>query len=386
MKKTLSLISLVLLAACGGETPQTTDAIIQSNDLDAIQTQKTSVINTINQLQNELEQLNAAIGLLDEQKNFLLVSAVELTPQAFVHFVEFQGNIETDQNIVLYPEIPGRLTQIYVNEGQRVKKGEALARLSDSGLVEQLEQLQLQRELAQTTFARQERLWAQKIGSEMQYLQAKTQYESIEKSVEQLEEQVAKATIVAPFDGVVDHLMADVGSNVAPGMSPLIRLINLNNMKITAEVPEVHLPQIDTGAKVVVDIPVLASSIDASILSVGNYINPNNRSFRVEIALENKNQALKPNMTAKININDYSNPTAIVVADKNILEDQEGIPYVYKLVAEGDAFKAIKTPVKLGKSMDNHTEILDGLVPGDAIVEEGLRLVENNQLVKIIQP
>ena len=386
MKKTLSLISLVLLAACGGETPQTTDAIIQSNDLDAIQTQKTLVINTINQLQNELEQLNAAIGLLDEQKNFLLVSAVELTPQAFVHFVEFQGNIETDQNIVLYPEIPGRLTQIYVKEGQRVKKGEALARLSDSGLVEQLEQLQLQLELAQTTFERQERLWAQKIGSEMQYLQAKTQYESIEKSVEQLEEQVAKATIVAPFAGVVDHLMTDVGSNVAPGMSPLIRLINLNNMKITAEVPEVHLPQIDTGAKVVVDIPVLASSIDASILSVGNYINPNNRSFRVEIALENKNQALKPNMTAKININDYSNPTAIVVADKNILEDQEGIPYVYKLVAEGDAFKAIKTPVKLGKSMDNHTEILDGLISGDAIVEEGLRLVENNQLVKIIQP
>ena len=158
-------------------------------------------------------------------------------------------------------------------------------------------------------------------------------------------------------------------------------------MNISAEIPEAHLPAIQPGAAVAVNVPVLGIDYSAEISSVGNFINPNNRSFRVEIELDNKKGNLKPNMTAQIDINDYTQNEAIVVATKNILEDQKGTPYVFRVITDEDGMvKAQKTWIKLGKSIDNRTEILDGLSEGDQIIEEGLRLVEDQQLVKIIQP
>lgn len=387
MKNIILLFSLSVLVACGGDKNLTSEAIIATNDLNQIQQQKTKIVNSINTLNSELELLNTAIGKLDPQKNFLLVSTISLQKEVFQHFIGFQGNIDTDQNVVLYPELPGILKSIRVKQGQKVKKGQTLALLSDSGLIEQLEQLEIQRDLAKTTFERQQRLWDQKIGSEIQFLQAKTQYESTEKGIEQLKEQVEKTKILAPFSGIIDHIIADEGSAVSPGMHPIIRLVNLDQMKISAEIPEAHLPAIQPGAVVAVNVPVLGIDYSAEISSVGNFINPNNRSFRVEIELDNKKGNLKPNMTAQIDINDYTQNEAIVVATKNILEDQKGTPYVFRVITDEDGMvKAQKTWIKLGKSIDNRTEILDGLYEGDQIIEEGLRLVEDQQLVKIIQP
>ena len=253
---------------------------------------------------------------------------------------------------------------------------------------DQLQQLEIQLALAKTTYERQNRLWEQKIGSEMQFLQAKTQYLSLEKSIAQMKDQVAKTTIKAPFDGIVDHLLADVGSSLAPGMTPVVRVINLDEMKVSAEIPEIHLINIKKAAKVAVNIPVLNKTLPAQINVVGNFINPNNRSFRVEIGLENSSGDLKPNMTVLLNINDYQNEAAILVPSKNILEDQAGAKYVYTLEAvpgQEDMYKAIKTFVKTGKNADNKTEILEGLSAGDLLVEDGIRLVKDQQLVKIIQ-
>ena len=185
-----------------------------------------------------------------------------------------------------------------------------------------------------------------------------------------------------------DHLLADVGSSLAPGMTPVLRVINLDEMKVSAQVPEIHLNNIKKAAKVVVNIPVLNKTLPAEINAVGNFINPNNRSFRVEIGLENSTGDLKPNMTVLLNINDYKNEAAILVPSKNILDDQAGAKYVYTLenVAGQDGmYKAIKTFVKTGKSSDNKTEILEGLSAGDQLVEDGIRLVKDQQLVKIIQ-
>ena len=388
MKNSILLLCILLFIQCGSSDKQTTAEIIASKDLAAIQTKKAEVVKSMNTLKQELESLNEVIGQLDNEQKFLLVTSIETKVAPYEHFVSFQGTLETDKNIVMYPEIPGLLKSINVVEGQRVKKGDVLAVISDSGLVDQLQQLEIQLNLAKTTYERQNRLWEQKIGSEMQFLQAKTQYLSLEKSIAQMKDQVAKTTITAPFDGIVDHLLADVGSSLAPGMTPVVRVINLDEMKVSAQVPEIHLNNIKKAAKVAVNIPVLNKILPAEINAVGNFINPNNRSFRVEIGLENSSGDLKPNMTVLLNINDYKNEAAILVPSKNILEDQAGAKYLYTLetVAGQDGmYKAIKTFVKTGKSSDNKTEILEGLSAGDQLVEDGIRLVKDQQLVKIIQ-
>lgn len=388
MKNSILLLCILLFIQCGSSDKQTTAEIIASKDLAAIQTKKAEVVKSMNTLKQELESLNKVIGQLDNEQKFLLVTSIETKVAPYDHFVSFQGTLETDKNIVMYPEIPGLLKSINVVEGQRVKKGDVLAVISDSGLVDQLQQLEIQLALAKTTYERQNRLWEQKIGSEMQFLQAKTQYLSLEKSIAQMKDQVAKTTITAPFDGIVDHLLADVGSSLAPGMTPVVRVINLDEMKVSAEIPEIHLNNIKKAAKVAVNIPVLNKTLPAEINAVGNFINPNNRSFRVEIGLENSTGDLKPNMTVLLNINDYKNEAAILVPSKNILEDQAGAKYVYTLETvpgQEGMYKAIKTFVKTGKSSNNKTEILEGLSAGDQLVEDGIRLVKDQQLVKIIQ-
>ena len=373
---------------CGSEEKKTTTEIIASQDLASIQNKKAEIVKNLNALQLELEELNQAIGQIDKEQKFLLVTSIETETAPYAHYVSFQGTLETDQNIVMYPEIQALLKKVKVKEGQRVKKGQILAVLSDSGMIDQLQQLEIQHALAKTTFERQKRLWEQKIGSEMQYLQAETQFKSLEKSIAQMQDQVAKTTITAPFDGIVDHILADEGSSLAPGMTPIVRIINLNQMKVSAAIPEIHLPNIQANSKVTVEVPVLNERMEAAVNAVGNFINPNNRSFRIEVELPNAKERLKPNMTVQLHINDYNNPTAILVPAKNILEDQAGRSYVYKLEAvEGQesTYKAVKTFVQLGKSSNNQTEILEGISAGDLLVEDGIRLVEDQQLVKIIQ-
>jgi len=376
------------LIQCGSEEKKTTTEIIASQDLASIQNKKAEVVKNLNALQLELEELNQAIGQIDKEQKFLLVTSIETESAPYAHYVSFQGTLETDQNIVMYPEIPALLKKVKVKEGQRVKKGQVLAVLSDSGMIDQLQQLEIQHALAKTTFERQKRLWEQKIGSEMQYLQAETQFKSLEKSIAQMQDQVAKTMITAPFDGIVDHILTDEGSSLAPGMTPIVRIINLNQMKVSAAIPEIHLPNIQANSKVTVEVPVLNERMEAAVNAVGNFINPNNRSFRIEVELPNAKERLKPNMTVQLHINDYNNPTAILVPAKNILEDQAGRSYVYKLEAvEGQesTYKAVKTFVQLGKSSNNQTEILEGISAGDLLVEDGIRLVEDQQLVKIIQ-
>jgi len=202
-----------------------------------------------------------------------------------------------------------------------------------------------------------------------------------------MKDQVAKTKIVAPFSGIIDHIIADTGSNLAPGSTPIIRIINLDQMKATAEIPETHLPNIEKNSAVEISIPIFGTQFQEKISSVGNFINPNNRSFRIEISLDNTKGALKPNMSVEIKINDYSNSEAILVPIKDILENQKGESYVYKLQAEDqtqNTFKAIKTFVKLGKTSNNKVEILEGLQAGDRIVEDGIRLIKDQQLVKNI--
>ncbi len=387
MKKSLSLLSLFVVLSCGEEQSKPLEAILADGTLEELQAEKIVYRNKIQQLEDNLALINATIETKDPNKNLPLVTSVAVEAATFKHYVTFQGTLKSHKNLMLFPEVPGILKRIYVKDGSKVKKGALLAVISDGGMSNQLEQLQLQLALAKTTFERQQRLWDQKIGAEIQYLEAKTRYESLGKNVAQMKAQFAKTKIYAPFSGIIDEVIADLGSNVSPGRDPIIRLINLDEMYVASEIPEIHIVNVAKEKEATVRIPVLGRTLNARIGQVGNFINPNNRSFRVEVPLENTQGKLKPNMTAEVNVNDYTREDALMVASKVILENAEGLFYVFKLEATEDStiFKVVKTYVKLGKSANNSVEITEGLKDGDYLVEQGIRLIKDQQLVRVIQ-
>ena len=385
MKKFFLNLSIIFIVSCGSKNSKSIEEILASTDYTLIQKKKGEIKTQINDLKVELNKLDNVLQKMDTDKNLFLVSAIKLKPRNFSHYLNFQGSLDTDKNVVIYPELPGLLKNIYVKQGDKVKKGQLIAKISDNGLTDQLEQLKLQRDLAKTTFERQQKLWDQKIGSEIQYLQAKTNFKSLEKKISQMKDQEGKTRILAPFDGTIDDIVADVGSNLAPGLTPILRIINIEKMKVSAEIPEIHIPYIKKNKNVKIYVPILDKQILGNISSVGNFINPNNRSFSIEIKLLNKSNELKPNMTVSLEINDYQNESAILIPSKDILEDENGSFYVYKLVSDGnDNYKSNKVMIEKGKSYNNMTEIKTGLKEDDLIINDGLRQVEDGQIVKVI--
>jgi len=385
MKNFILNLSIIFFISCGPKKTKSTEEVLASGDYTLIQKKKGEIKTQINDLKVELNKLNYILEKMDTDKNLFLVSAIKLKQKKFNHYLNFQGSLDTDQNVVVYPELPGLLKNIYVQQGNKVKKGQLIAKISDNGLTDQLEQLELQRDLAKTTFERLQKLWNQKIGSEIQYLQAETNFKSLEKKISQMKDQEDKTRILAPFDGIIDDIIADVGSNLAPGLTPILRIINIEKMKVSAEIPEIHIPSIKKNKNVKIYVPILDKQILGNISSVGNFINPNNRSFSIEIKLLNKSNELKPNMTVSLEINDYQNESAILIPSKDILEDEEGSFYVYKLVSDGnDNYKTNKVMIEKGKSYNNMTEIKTGLKEDDLIINDGLRQVEDGQIVKVI--
>lgn len=388
MKKVILLVSLSLsLIQCGQKNETPLKAANLPVSLDELTVQKDRYIQQINTLTLELNQVNSAIEKLTVNEKRVLVSAIALKTSAFEHAIDIQANIKTRQNLQLYPELGGKLEKIIVKEGQEVKKGTLLAVIDDAGFQEQIDQMQLQLDLAKTTFERTARLWEQKIGSEMMYLEAKTRYEAQKKQLDQMKKQLAKAKIYAPFDGIIDEIFANQGSNVAPGMSPVLRIVNLKSMYVEADVPENYLTAITKGSKAVVEIPVLNLTLNTTIRQTGSFVQPSNRTFRIEAPLENATGQIKPNLNAKLSVIDYINPNAILVPLRTIRENAEGENYVFVLTdPEGDNnYIAKQRFVTLGKTKNEMIEITEGISENDLLVDEGVGLLVPDQKVKRIE-
>ena len=388
MKKVILLVSLSLsLIQCGQKNETPLKAANLPVSLDELTVQKDRYIQQINTLTLELNQVNSAIEKLTVNEKRVLVSAIALKTSAFEHAIDIQANIKTRQNLQLYPELGGKLEKIIVKEGQEVKKGTLLAVIDDAGFQEQIDQMQLQLDLAKTTFERTARLWEQKIGSEMMFLEAKTRYEAQKKQLDQMKKQLAKAKIYAPFDGIIDEIFANQGSNVAPGMSPVLRIVNLKSMYVEADVPENYLTAITKGSKAVVEIPVLNLTLNTTIRQTGSYVQPSNRTFRIEAPLENATGQIKPNLNAKLSVIDYINPNAILVPLRTIRENAEGENYVFVLTdPEGDNnYIAKQRFVTLGKTKNEMIEITEGISENDLLVDEGVGLLVPDQKVKRIE-
>ncbi|NYJ26581.1 efflux RND transporter periplasmic adaptor subunit [Allomuricauda sp. ARW1Y1] len=386
MKKAIYItITTLVLASCGSGSGNSVESVIASKDVEAIRAKRNSVTEELKALESQVKQLDEAIGELEDNTKLPLVSALTVEPQQFQHYLELQGDVMTDQNVLVYPEMAGTLYRVYVKEGQRVSKGQLLASIDDGGLSSQLAQLRTQAELAKTTFERQKRLWEQNIGSEIQYLQAKTQYEAQQSAVKQLESQVGKSSIRAPFSGIVDDIIKDQGTVVSPGPgSEIFRIVNLSDMYIDVEVPESHLPNVTPGKEAEVYFPVLGESITTQVRQTGNFINPSNRSFSVEIPVPNKNGKVKPNLTAKVKINDYTNENAILIPQSVVSENAEGEQYVYLISEENGEVMAKKSIITPGRTQGDYLEVLEGISSGSQVIVEGARRVRDGQKVQVI--
>ncbi len=386
MKKLLfiSIVSL-LLTSCGGDKKNSVEDVLASNDVEAIQKKRDELTTQQQAIHTELKLLDQKLADLNPEKNVPLITAFTAKAEKFDHFLELQGSVETKQNVVINAEIGGILKQIYVKEGQKVSKGQLLARIDDGGMSQQLAQMQIQAELAKTTFERQKRLWDQKIGSEIQYLQTKSNYEGQQSVVNQMKSQLSKSTVTAPFSGIIDNIITEQGSVVSPGQTPILRIVSLSDMYIKADVPESYIADVVEGKKVEVTFPVLGKTVETKIRQTGNYINPDNRTFNVEIEVPNKEKMIKPNLTARLKINDYTNEKALMIPQSIISDNAEGNQYIYILDSiKGQKAVAKQTIIKTGKMQGDVIEVLEGLNDGDQIIEEGARSVKDGQTVKII--
>ncbi|MBV1923711.1 MAG: efflux RND transporter periplasmic adaptor subunit [Flavobacteriaceae bacterium] len=379
------LFSAIILTSCGGDQ-KSLDKVIEKGTLEELRTKKDEINADQLVLIEQMKQLDVAISKLDTIKKSPLITVFKAKKEKFIHFLELQGNVKTKQNVIVYPEMAGILTRVFVKEGQAVSKGQLLARIDDGGLGQQVAQMQIQAELAKTTFERQERLWNQKIGSEIEYLQAKSNYEGQQKVVNQLQSQLAKTGVRAPFSGVIDDVITDQGTVVSPGQSQIIRIVNLNDMFIETDVPESYITSVTKDKKVIVDFPILGKTVDTKVRQAGNFINPANRTYKVEIAVPNKEKNIKPNLTAKLKINDYTNEEAILIPQSVISENAKGQQYIY-VVNDIDSKNigiSQRIIIETGKTQDDLIEVLSGIETGMDIIEKGARSVKEGQTVEII--
>ncbi len=381
------LIALVLIS-CGGDKNQSVEAVMESNNLEKIRAKRAELVTQQQELDEQLSLLDEKISELDTVKHVPLITTIIAKPEVFRHFLELQGNITTKNLLVLYPEFSGVLSKIYVREGQSVAKGQLLAKIDDGGLSQQKAQMEIQAALAKTTFERQERLWKENIGSEIQYLQAKSNYEAQAKAINQLKQQIAKTEIRAPFSGTIDEVITEEGSVVGSGQTPVMRIVNLRDMYVETEVPERYINDVTKNKTVIINIPVLGNDINSKVRQTADYINPDNRTFKAEIGVPNNNKAIKPNLTAKLKINDYTNEAAFLIPQSVISENAKGEQYIYivKSIDENKEGIAEKRIIETGKTQGNVIEVITGLKIGEYVINEGARSVKDGQLVKILEP
>lgn len=381
------LVTALIFSACGNNGQQNVDSLIEAGDVEAMRVKKGELTEQLKTTDREIKLLDSVIATFNLDEKLPLVTTVKAEEQKFDHFLELQGDVMTKQNVLIYPEMAGTLQKVYVQKGQQVSKGQLLATIDDGGMGSQLAQLKTQAELAKTTFERQKRLWDQKIGSEIQYLQAKSNFEAQQNAVKQFQSQLGKSSIRAPFAGIIDNVIKDQGTVVSPGPgSEVFRIVNLSDMYIDVEVPETYLGSVTKGKEAQVYFPVLGDSVITRIRQTGNFINPSNRSFSVEIPVPNKNGNIKPNLTAKVRINDYTSEKAILIPQSIVSENAEGEQYAYIAMEPNADNEAIakKIIITTGKTQGALIEILSGIEDGNQVIKEGARSVKDGQKVKII--
>ena len=386
MNKIYTLLLIIIISGCNSSRNASIETLIESGDLEELKKRKKEYVDAMNTMKVELNEINNGISLLDENERLTLVSKYEIQQTIFNTYIEAQANLKTRKNVLILPEFQGTLEKVFVSEGQKVKKGQLLAEINDSGLNEQYEQMVIQAEFAKENFERTQRLWDNNIGSEMQYLKSKTDYEASKKMVDQMKDRLSKTKIYAPFDGEIDEIISNVGSNLIPGVSQILRLVNLDIIYAESFVSEKYISFIGEGTEAIVQIPLLNMDYRSSVNQTGNFINPSNRTFRIEVPVENFDNRIKQNLDAKIKINIYKKDDAIVIPLRIVREDALGKNFVYVMSEDNKegVYLTSKQFITLGNKSEDKVEVTEGLALGDLVVLEGAYSVEDSQRVKLI--
>lgn len=378
-KLNLSVISFVLLGLillnCGGSKENTLP-------VEVLKSKKASLEKTIDSLNNELTGVNKALKKLDPAEKINTITTKKPLLTDFNHYIEAQGLVKANNSIELRPETSGTITKIHITQGQSVTKGQLLISLDNSVILNNIRQLETQLDFATQTYEKQKNLWEQNIGSEVQFLQLKSQKESLESSLNSLKAQSEKLQIKAPFSGTIDLISAKLGELAAPQL-PLLRLINLKSVYIESDLSENYLKAIHIGAKVVLYFSAINKEIEAEVSHIGNYINPSSRSFKIKVNVRNEDQTLKANLLAAIKINDFSK-FGLVIPSRLIQEDQKGQVYVYTVSNNENSNVIKRTYIKVEKSFNNLSLVSEGLLESSLLVDKGYRYVTDKEEVKIM--
>ncbi len=353
----LTACGIAILTACGNSDP--------AAQLEKLKAQRAELDAQITELE---AQVNAGQPVEVKSKEVLVTT---IATQEFKHYIDVQGVVDAESQAAIQPQMPGVITKIYVNEGQNVSKGQILGEVDNSVMTAQLNALQPQLTMALDVFNRQKRLWDQKIGSELQFLQAKTTKEALEKQVAAIQEQINLTKLIAPISGVIDHIGAKIGQYSAPGMpDPAFRIINNSKMKVKAEFAEGYASTVKNGDETELYFPDINERISGKTSYVAKFINPLTRTFTVESAIQGEGSKYRPNMVAVLKVVDYKNPTAVVLPINSLLSSGNET-YVYVVAKENNKEVAKKRVITSGKTYDGWAEITSGLQAGDRVVTTG---------------
>ena len=339
------------------------------------------------ELKTKIEALEKEIGKTDpaaaSSQKAKLVSLSEVKLQDFSHYVEVQGKVDGDENVAVNPEMPGTVTKIYVKQGQQVSKGQILAEIDGGAMMEGVQEVKTQLALARTVYERQKNLWDQKIGSEIQYLNAKTTKDALERRLASMQEQYAMTKIKSPVNGTVEENNVKVGSAVSPGSPyPAFRVVNLKKLKVRADLAESYASKVKAGNDVMIVFPDIQKEVKAKLSFAGKFINPSNRSFPVEVNLDSSDPAYRANMIVNLKINDFTAKDALTVPVNTIQNSEKG-QYVFVAVQKGKRLIAEKKYVKAGMNYDGTAHILEGLSAGDKVITTGYQDIEEGQDITI---
>lgn len=364
--KTITL-KITILAVLLGLSACSSDKKAQ---LSKLKDQQAALTEQIKMLEKELKAENPEVL---NAEDFKFVGLTETKATEFDHFIRVQGKLDGDQNAAVFAEAMGSVASKYADVGQKVVKGQVLAQIDDKQFRSQLEGLESQYKLASDIFEKQTRLWDQKIGSEVQYLQSKTTKEALDRQISSLREQIEKFKIKSPISGTIEECNIKVGGVVSPDPRlAAYRVVAFKNLKVTAEVSEAYSSRIQVGDRLIVLFPDINKSVEASVDFVSKYINPVNRTFLIETKITEGIQDMKANMIAIIQVNDYHSDNSILVP-MNIIQTDEVGSYVYVVHPKDKYNVAVKQPVVLGNSYNGVAEVIKGLSEGDKVISVGFQ-------------
>jgi len=374
---TLKWMSAVaLLAACSAKKP--------NDELSKLRREKDSLETVKAGINAELAKLEGRITELDTARKYALITTIAAEKGVFNHYVSALGELRSDKNVLLLAESSGTIESVNVSTGDFVRKGQLLVAIDAAVVERNIDEIKVQLELAKTIYAKRDALWKQNIGSEVEYLQAKNNKESLESRLKTLESQLAMSRLKAPFDGYVDEVAAKVGEMASPA-APLVRLVSLRDVYIEADLSESYLRKVRKGSPVLAKFPALGSQIETSVSQVGSFIKPENRTFKIRIDLKNPSDELKPNLIANLEIRDYTQAEAVSIPNRVIQQSPDGKSYVYLFepAADGKKGKAVRTFIEIGQSSNNRTEVLRGLNGSEMLIDKGARSIKDSETVEI---